>query len=156
MPVVKLTLAYDGTGYAGWQVQPNQPTVQAVMEEAVFKLTGMRSQVLSAGRTDAGVHALGQVASFYTTATIPGPNWRPALQNHLPYDVVIRESSIAPRQLPRDVFSGPQTVPVRDSQRSCVPSVPAKPCPPRSSAAVGRGDAPRGAASGRAPRFSQF
>jgi tRNA pseudouridine38-40 synthase len=96
MPVVKLTLAYDGTAYAGWQVQPNQPTVQATMEEAVFRLTGMRSQVLSAGRTDAGVHALGQVASFYTTATIPGPNWRPALQNHLPYDVVVRESSIAP------------------------------------------------------------
>jgi tRNA pseudouridine38-40 synthase len=96
MPVVKLTVAYDGTNYAGWQVQPDRPTVQSVMERAVLKLTGFPSQVLSAGRTDSGVHALGQVASFYTTANIPGPNWRPALQNHLPYDVVIRDSEIAP------------------------------------------------------------
>lgn len=96
MPVVKLTLAYDGTNYAGWQVQPDRPTVQSVMEAAVLKLTGVPSQVLSAGRTDSGVHALGQVASFYTASNIPGPNWRPALQNHLPYDVVIRHSEIAP------------------------------------------------------------
>ena len=61
---IMLTVAYDGTNYNGWQIQPDAPTVQEYMERATEKLTGTRCAVLCAGRTDSGVHALGQVANF--------------------------------------------------------------------------------------------
>ncbi len=89
---IRLTLAYDGTEFAGWQVQPAARTVQGELESAIERLTGERSGVLSAGRTDAGVHALGQVASFRTESNIPAEKWRPALQSHLPPDIVVLES----------------------------------------------------------------
>jgi tRNA pseudouridine38-40 synthase len=92
MPNIRLTIAYDGGQFAGWQVQPQQRTVQGVLEEAIQRLTGERTRVLSAGRTDAGVHALGQVANFHTSAGIPPENWRPALQSRLPDDVAILDS----------------------------------------------------------------
>lgn len=89
---IGLTLAYDGTNYCGWQVQANGPSLQALVEQAVEKLTGTHSGVLSAGRTDSGVHALGQVANFRTESRIPADKFRPALQTFLPEDVVIRDS----------------------------------------------------------------
>ncbi|TWT47089.1 tRNA pseudouridine synthase A [Thalassoglobus neptunius] len=92
MPTIRLRIAYDGTNYSGWQVQPNETTVQGVIETAIHKLTGEAMSVLCAGRTDAGVHALGQVASFRSDFNIPPHRWRPALQSHLPEDVVILES----------------------------------------------------------------
>jgi tRNA pseudouridine38-40 synthase len=92
---IRLTLAYDGTEFAGWQVQPAARTVQGELESAIERLTGERSGVLSAGRTDAGVHALGQVANFRTAANIPAEKWRPALQSHLPPDIVVLESAEA-------------------------------------------------------------
>jgi tRNA pseudouridine38-40 synthase len=87
---LKLTLAYDGTRYAGWQVQNNGLAVQAVVEGALEKFLGTPIRVISAGRTDAGVHALGQVICFSTESQIPCKSFRPALQNFLPDDVVIR------------------------------------------------------------------
>ena len=96
MPNICLTLAYDGTNYCGWQVQSNGPSIQAVVEKAVQKLTGEKSAVFSAGRTDSGVHALGQVANFKTSSRIPEPNWRSALQAFLPGDIIIREAHIVP------------------------------------------------------------
>ena len=93
---IRLTLAYDGGGYAGWQVQPAARTVQGELESAIEQLVGVRPRVLSAGRTDAGVHALGQVASFLTDSTIPGEKWRPALQGRLPPDIVVLDSADAP------------------------------------------------------------
>lgn len=87
-----LTIAYDGTDYRGWQVQPNGPTVQAAMERAVRCVSGERVRLMAAGRTDAGVHALGQVASFRTRSSIPAERWRPALQHFLPEDIVVREA----------------------------------------------------------------
>ena len=66
MRTLKLTIAYDGTAYAGWQFQPDKPTVQETLEKAVAKVTGQRVRVLASGRTDAGVHALGQVVGFRT------------------------------------------------------------------------------------------
>jgi tRNA pseudouridine38-40 synthase len=96
MPVIRLTLAYDGSAFCGWQVQPNQRTVQTTVEKAIRKVTGETVQVLSAGRTDSGVHALGQVASFTTQATIPGPSWRFALQSALPDDITVLDSRLAP------------------------------------------------------------
>src|SRR5262245_41169248 len=89
---IRLTLAYDGTNYVGWQVQKNGLSIQEVLEKAIEKLTGEKCPVLSAGRTDSGVHALGQVANFFTTSTIPARNFRPAIQDYLPHDIVILES----------------------------------------------------------------
>ena len=59
---IRMTIAYDGTNYVGWQVQPNGPSIQSTIERALAKLTGENISVLSAGRTDSGVHALGQVS----------------------------------------------------------------------------------------------
>lgn len=93
MPNIRLTIAYDGGDFSGWQVQPGLRTVQGVIESAVAELTGDKVRVFSSGRTDAGVHALGQVANFRSPFPIPPEKWRPALQARLPDDVVIRESA---------------------------------------------------------------
>lgn len=93
---IRLRIAYDGTRYCGWQVQPNRVTVQGCVEEAIRKTCGESHRLLCAGRTDSGVHALGQVANFTTSARIPPEKWRPALQAHLPEDIVILESDEVP------------------------------------------------------------
>ncbi|MDG1896938.1 MAG: tRNA pseudouridine synthase A [Fuerstiella sp.] len=86
---IMLTVAYEGTHYHGWQIQPNGKTVQEYVERATEKLTGTRCNVLCAGRTDSGVHALGQVACFRTESTIAGPQFRRGLQRFLPDDIAI-------------------------------------------------------------------
>lgn len=86
---IMLTISYDGTNYRGWQIQPNGLSVQECVETAVLKLTGERQRVYCAGRTDSGVHALGQVASFPTNSSIPIANIRRGLQSFLPEDIVI-------------------------------------------------------------------
>ena len=88
-----LTVSYDGTGYHGWQVQPNGITVQECLESAIASLTGESLRVLCAGRTDSGVHALGQVASFHTTSQIPPQQFRRGLQRYLPDDITIVRSA---------------------------------------------------------------
>ena len=93
---IRLTVAYDGTNYVGWQVQPNGPSVQSSIEAAIRKLTGEDVSLLSAGRTDSGVHALGQVASFKTAAPIPVDRFSLALQKFLPTDIVIRDAAEVP------------------------------------------------------------
>ncbi|MCH9654783.1 MAG: tRNA pseudouridine(38-40) synthase TruA [Planctomycetes bacterium] len=90
---IKLTLAYDGSEYAGWQVQPNGLSVQACVESAIEQLTQQKSSVLVAGRTDAGVHAVGQVANFQTTSSIPCNNIQSGLQHFLPDSISVREVS---------------------------------------------------------------
>jgi tRNA pseudouridine38-40 synthase len=81
---LKLTLAYDGSEFSGWQVQPDRPTIQGLLSEAIEKVT--KDQVLpqGSGRTDAGVHALAQVATFSTDSTIPTENLVRALNSLLP------------------------------------------------------------------------
>ena len=96
MRTIRLTLAYDGTNYVGWQVQPNGPSVQAAVESAIQKLTGEAVRVVAAGRTDSGVHAAGQVVSFRTSTGIPADGLRSGLQHFLPEDVVVREAADAP------------------------------------------------------------
>ncbi|MEZ6050461.1 MAG: tRNA pseudouridine(38-40) synthase TruA [Planctomycetaceae bacterium] len=93
---IRLTIAYQGTNYAGWQVQPNQPSVQGTIEAALNTLTGESIRIHGAGRTDAGVHAIGQVAHFSTSASIPPDRFAAALNRELPSDVIIRESSEVP------------------------------------------------------------
>lgn len=93
---IRLTLAYDGTNYCGWQVQPNGTSVQSVVETAIEKLTLQASSVFAAGRTDAGVHALGQVVNFHTNSEIPCEKIRSGLQRFLPTDVAVRRVEDVP------------------------------------------------------------
>jgi tRNA pseudouridine38-40 synthase len=81
---LKLTLAYDGHDFAGWQVQPGLPTVQGTLVSAIEHLTGEKTLPQGSGRTDAGVHALAQVASVQINSTIPVENLRKALNDLLP------------------------------------------------------------------------
>ena len=90
---IRLTLAYDGTHYVGWQIQPNGPSIQAAVQSAIERLTGETVTVLAAGRTDSGVHALGQVANFRTESSIPCEKIRTGLQRFLPEDIVVRDVS---------------------------------------------------------------
>lgn len=90
MPTVKLILEYDGSRYAGWQRQPDQPTIQEAVETALFQLTQETVSVIGAGRTDAGVHALGQVASFRIERTWTPREWMRGLNARLPEDIAVR------------------------------------------------------------------
>ncbi len=88
----KLTLAYDGTEFRGWQVQPGKRTVQGELQAALGRITGESPLPQGSGRTDAGVHALGQVASFALAAPIPPENLQRALNRTLPSSIRVLES----------------------------------------------------------------
>jgi tRNA pseudouridine38-40 synthase len=93
---LRFTVAYDGTNYCGWQVQANGPSLQAAIEKGILKLTGEKCAVYSAGRTDSGVHALGQVINFHTSSRIPVKNWPAALQTKLPFDILLLDAREVP------------------------------------------------------------
>ena len=94
---IKLTLEYDGTGYAGWQVQPNSDTIQQRVEEALAKVLQEKVRINGSGRTDAGVHARGQVAHFETVSNLPLKNIRDGANTYLPPDIaIIRIEEAAP------------------------------------------------------------
>ncbi|OGF98309.1 MAG: tRNA pseudouridine(38-40) synthase TruA [Candidatus Glassbacteria bacterium RIFCSPLOWO2_12_FULL_58_11] len=93
---IRFTVAYDGTGYSGWQLQPGKATVQGCLEQALEKLLGEKMRVTGAGRTDAGVHALGQAAHFDTTRPLPAEVIQRALNATLPPDIRVREAAEAP------------------------------------------------------------
>jgi len=84
MRYFKLKIAYDGTDFHGWQIQANKPTIQGEIVAVLRRLTQENIQLLGAGRTDAGVHALGQVASFRTQSTLSAPEFQRALNALLP------------------------------------------------------------------------
>jgi tRNA pseudouridine38-40 synthase len=92
----RLLLAYDGSDFCGWQVQPNQPTIQGKLSDAIEGITGERVLPQGSGRTDAGVHALGQVASFCLNAPIPPANLIRALNRTLPESIRVLDAGIAP------------------------------------------------------------
>ena len=92
---IRLVIEYDGTGYSGWQRQDRDPSVQQAIEEALAVLTGERITLHGAGRTDAGVHAMGQTAHFDTQSRIPPDKFSFALNTLLPPDIRIRESGEA-------------------------------------------------------------
>ena len=90
---VKLVLAYDGTDFSGWQTQPGRRTVQETLEQAIRQLTGEDVRTMASGRTDAGVHALGQVVNFHTQSTLPAETVARALNATLPDDIVVHGAS---------------------------------------------------------------
>jgi tRNA pseudouridine38-40 synthase len=93
---IKLTVEYDGTHYHGWQVQPTGETVQAVLEKAVSTVLGRPTHVIGSGRTDAGVHALGQVANFLSDTELEPHRVQRALNALTPDDVTIKTVEIVP------------------------------------------------------------
>lgn len=98
----KLTIAYDGTNYCGWQIQPNGITVEEVINKKLSRLLKEDIAVIGASRTDSGVHALGNVAVFDSTTSIPGDRIAAALNQRLPDDIVITKSEeVAPDFHPR-------------------------------------------------------
>lgn len=88
---IKLKIQYDGTLYNGWQLQPHGTTIQGLLQEAIFKLTGERTNVAGAGRTDAGVHAIGQVATFDSLSLLSNKVMKRGLNALLPGDVRIMD-----------------------------------------------------------------
>ena len=92
---IRLTVAYDGTDYHGWQLQPEELTIQGCLEEALEKILGEKVKVTGAGRTDTGVHALGQVAHFDTMNKLPAMNIEKALNANLPGEIRIVGASEA-------------------------------------------------------------
>jgi tRNA pseudouridine38-40 synthase len=88
---LRLILSYDGADFAGWQVQPGRSTVQGELASAIGRLSGENVLPQGSGRTDAGVHALAQVASFATASTIPVENWLRALNDILPASIRVLE-----------------------------------------------------------------
>jgi tRNA pseudouridine38-40 synthase len=92
---LKVILAYDGTDFAGWQVQPGHATVQGTLASAIGRLSGENVLPQGSGRTDAGVHALAQVATFATESSIPVENWALALNHLLPPAIRVLQVSEA-------------------------------------------------------------
>ena len=90
MPSFKITLAYDGAEFSGWQAQPGRRTVQGELERAWLEITGEAVRFCAAGRTDAGVHAAGQVASVESATTIPPESLVHALNSKLPADAAVQ------------------------------------------------------------------
>lgn len=103
----RVDLEYDGEGFCGWQRQAADRTVQATLEEALSRLVGAPVAVVGAGRTDAGVHALAQVAAFRTTADIPEKGWRMGLTSRLPPQVCVRDARVVAENFdPRRASAG--------------------------------------------------
>src|SRR5438105_10001315 len=94
---LRLTLSYDGSDFSGWQTQPGFRTVQETLEEAIGKLTGEQVRANASGRTDAGVHAVGQVVNFFSTTQHAPEVLRRAVNAHLPADVVVRSVEDVPQ-----------------------------------------------------------
>jgi len=89
---IRLVVAYDGTNYCGWQVQPNGVSVQKTLQNAIEDLTGEKIRLTGASRTDSGVHALGQVAVFDTEKEIPARRYAMAINQRLPGDIIVQSS----------------------------------------------------------------
>jgi tRNA pseudouridine38-40 synthase len=103
MRKIRLILEYDGTGYHGWQVQKDAVTVQGILEERVFQVTGYHSSVIGASRTDAGVHAFGQIAVFRTISRLDADTMKRALNAVLPQDIRVLAAAEADDSFhPRD------------------------------------------------------
>ena len=93
---IRLTIAYDGTNYVGWQAQENGPSIQIEVERAIRAVTGETMRVEASGRTDAGVHARGQTVSFLSRTAVPTRKLALALSSNLPKDIAVVEAADMP------------------------------------------------------------
>ena len=93
---IRLRVAYDGTEYSGWQFQQNAPSIQGTLEAAISQMTGEKVQLIGAGRTDAGVHAVGQVANFLTNSTLPAYKFARGLDALVPPSIRVLEAEEVP------------------------------------------------------------
>jgi tRNA pseudouridine38-40 synthase len=93
---IKLTIEYDGTHYHGWQIQPHGPSIQSVLEEAIATFVGTPTRITGSGRTDAGVHALGQVANFFTDKNADRHRILRGLNALTPPDITIKAVEFVP------------------------------------------------------------
>jgi tRNA pseudouridine38-40 synthase len=93
---IRIVLEYDGSRYLGWQAQLEGPSIQSTLGDALFAITGERPHIQAAGRTDAGVHAVGQVVCFKVDSAITGERFAPALNAHLPEDISVHLSEEMP------------------------------------------------------------
>ncbi len=123
--VFKAVVEYDGTQYFGFQIQPNARTIQGELEAALAKVLGEPTRIVGGGRTDAGVHALGQVISFRAVWKHPPADLGRAMNAHLPHDIAVREVSVAPegfharfsavgRRYRYSIFVSPTRSPLRE------------------------------------------
>jgi tRNA pseudouridine38-40 synthase len=130
-PHFRLVLEYDGAAFEGWQVQPGRPTVQGALESAIARVSGDRVRVVGAGRTDAGVHAAGQVASAAIETALTPDRLRLALNGVLPPAVVVTEVALVPDgfHARRDalgkryrycIWNGPNRSPLRAARAWCL------------------------------------
>ena len=87
---IKLTIEYDGKDFNGWQKQPNKLNIQGTIEQAIKNITGEEVELNASGRTDAGVHALGQVANFKTNSQIPIEKFAIAINSRLKKSIIIK------------------------------------------------------------------
>ena len=95
---IKFVVAYDGADFRGWQTQPGLRTVQETLEQAIRAVTAEeRIRCNASGRTDSGVHAVGQVVNFYTASALPPETLLRAVNSHLPADAIVREAAEAPQ-----------------------------------------------------------
>ncbi len=102
MKRVRIVVAYDGTNYCGWQIQPNGITIEEILNREISKVTGEDIHIIGASRTDSGVHALGNVAVFDTDSPIPPERMAYAINQRMPEDIVIVSSDeVAPDWHPR-------------------------------------------------------
>jgi tRNA pseudouridine38-40 synthase len=130
---IVLTLEYDGTNYHGFQWQNGLPSIQKEAEAAINKLTGERVRVVAASRTDAGVHAMGQVVSFRTNSSLPTDNFTSGLNHYLPRDIAVKSAYKADdsfnvqrdatsREYSYYILNSPTRSPVREGSAYSVPS----------------------------------
>ena len=91
----RMTIEYFGKHFSGWQIQPNVPTIQGAVQEAIKKVTGREINLIGSGRTDAGVHALGQVANFRIEKELDLFKFKHSLNSVLPKDIVVKDVSLA-------------------------------------------------------------
>lgn len=102
---IRLIIQYDGTNYHGWQFQPNGISIQQVIEEAIFSITQERSRLIASGRTDAGVHAISQLANFKTGSLLETTKMQKGLNSILPKDIVILETQEVPLEFHSTVIA---------------------------------------------------
>jgi tRNA pseudouridine38-40 synthase len=95
---IRVTVSYDGTAYHGWQIQPGLPTIQGALQAVLSEIGESPVQVAGSGRTDAGVHALAQVAAFDLTNPLPVENLRKAMNRLLPRDIRVLDAAVAPAE----------------------------------------------------------